>query len=220
MGVMDRTERGLATRPTHDRSLFVLLALATAVACKSADDDDSGTPANQGGSAGSGGSVDAAAGSSSGEGSATGGTGGTSGSGSDRPDCNQLTLDGPSYSLTSDPNPAPDPLGGTIVAGTYVLTSVTAYQSNYPDFPGGRIKLEISDSTWQDVESADPEPGPDPDHDFTLTYSTDGTSLTLVQTCPPSSDPTTEGTYTATDDSFTFFVTDHGVTFGSLYTRQ
>jgi hypothetical protein len=135
------------------------------------------------------------------------------------PVCNQLAEDAPTYSLTWDSGVAPIPEGGSIADGTYVLTRQTGYMATtLSAIEMGRLKVEITGSTWQQSEGILPY-DVNPDQHSTYTSSTQGTKLTLTRTCPSAGQPETLG-YTASADTLIMLVVDHGTTFESVLTRQ
>ena len=99
----------------------------------------------------------------------------------------------PVVEVAADP-PAPE--GGTVVDGTYALTGAVIYTGSAgPTGTSGTTQttLEITGSTIQVVSTGDPTTR-------TVTFTTSGTSLASVDTCPDTdSHP---GTYTATPTTF------------------
>jgi hypothetical protein len=148
----------------------------------------------------------------------TGDSGGPLGYGGTAPVCNQLAEDAPTYGLTADPGAAPTPLGGIVVDGTYVLNRQTIYGMTLPATEMGRVKVEITGSTWQQAEAILPY-DVNPDRHTTSTFSVQGTSLTMTRTCPSAGQPEISA-YTADASSLTLFVVDHGMTAESVFTRR
>jgi hypothetical protein len=137
-----------------------------------------------------------------GAGGAAGGAGGSAGSGGAQAcgtdpasengaGCNTIATGGPCVTELVVTGPSPAPAGGTIVAGTYNLTSVSLY--NAPDGSApvtsmGRRTLVVSgvlatSFTLDQVETSGART--DRAHG-TVTVS--GTSVTFTPTCPPPGD--------------------------------
>ncbi|HTA91958.1 MAG TPA: hypothetical protein VK745_20400, partial [Polyangiaceae bacterium] len=116
-----------------------------------------GGTSGTGGSLGTGGKGGAGAG--GGGASSTGGAGsGGMGGGVSTGPCNAITQRGTSVSATEGTGAAPTASHGTIVAGTYVQTSVVAYGLPTTEFTSGSSTLEISvsggNATIQELDSA------------------------------------------------------------------
>ena len=91
--------------------------------------------------------------------------------------------------VASDP---PAPQGGTVVDGTYTQTSAVIYTGQGgPTGASGTTQttLQVTGGTIQVVSTGDPATR-------TVTFTTSGTSLDSVDTCPDTD--TRPGTYTAT----------------------
>jgi hypothetical protein len=184
-------------------------------------------PSTPGGSGGSGGSGGATTGGSAG----TGVTGGTAGAGGSTAGgagaggaagavmCNQVPADAIDIMMTTDPNPAPPPAGGTIADGTYYLTGQVWFgQSGQFSAVVPGVRVEIAGSSWQEVEgSADNVIRPPIRRTNRLAVT--GTTLTLTRTCPSAAAPlSTE--YTFEGNVLTLYVVDAGQTFGTRFERQ
>jgi len=99
----------------------------------------------------------------------------------------------PIEQVASDP---PAPAGGTPVDGTYALTAAVIYTgAGGPTGASGTTQttLQITGGTIQVASSGDPATR-------TVTFTTSGTSLASVDTCPDTD--TRPGTYTATPTTF------------------
>ncbi len=106
--------------------------------------------------------------------------------------CNTLLNSAPSITVEQVASDPPAPLGGTPADGTYVLSAAVIYTGSAgPAGPSGtsQTTLQITGSTIQVVSTGDPPTR-------TVTFSTSGTSLDSVDTCPDTD--TRPGSYTAT----------------------
>ena len=188
------------------------------------DDDDS----HQGGSAGSGTSGSSGSGAgvsgSGGAGSGTGGTSGTGGSGGGGSGggkaCNTNEPNAPDYPYNFVAEEAPAPTGGTIVDGTYFVTSVTWYESSLApgssNTPGG-IRIDIAGDQWNEADGS-PDGIAPPVH-FTFNLEVMSPNLVISQTCP-NAGPAEQYAYSAEGDELLVFITDGPEIFGMLLTRQ
>jgi hypothetical protein len=184
--------------------------------------DDSGSQrGGASGAAGSNAAGSSGAGSSSGgTGSGSGGasTGGAGGSGAAAA-CNTNEPNAPDYLFIHVPDPAPTPAGGTIIDGTYFVTSVTWYESpltGSSNTPGG-IRIDIAGNRWNEA-NASPD-GMAPSVHFSFDLEVMSPNLVITQTCPNASAPE-QYAYSAEDDTLTVFITDAADIFGMLLTRQ
>jgi hypothetical protein len=191
------------------------------------DGDDSGS--QRGGASGAAGSNAAGsnAAGSSGAGSSNGGTGsgsggastgGAGGSGAAAA-CNSNEANAPDYLFIHVPDPAPTPAGGTIIDGTYFVTSVTWYESpltGSSNTPGG-IRVDIAGDRWNEA-NASPDGTSESVH-FTFDLEIMSPNLVLTQICPNAVAPE-QFAYSADDDTLTVFITDAADIFGMLLTRQ
>lgn len=204
--------RGRWYTPGLMRQTLAACALALSVACSS--------PGHPGGSA------DAAAGNAGTSGSGGSGLGGSSGvggasaAGGSEPSCNDLVLDAPAVGFSYDAGPAPAALGGSIADGTYFLTAQIVYDTaSGPTDALGRTEVEVAGTTWQEVDG-DPTPSTvNPDRHFTNTLSITDTTLDLTQTCP-SGGGTTSSDFSADATAVTVYITDAGLTIGTVFTKQ
>jgi hypothetical protein len=203
------------------------------VGCGDPDEsgNDDGSGSHNGGTAGSGAGVSGSAGSGdagsssggagSGSGGAGSGSGGTSSGGSSGASgaCNTLEANAPDYPFNNVPDAAPAPTGGTIVDGTYFVTSVTWFESpltGSSNTPGG-IRIDITGSSWQEADGSPDDISP-PVH-FTSELEVQSPNVILTQTCPIAAGPDQYG-YTADADTLTVFITDGAEIFGMNLTRQ
>ena len=132
------------------------------------------------------------------------------------PACNDLELDAPPFSLTTDPEPAPAATGGEIADGTYFATAQILYDTTSSlTFELGSLKVVIAGASWQEASADDANPN----RHTTSTLSTTGTTLDLTRTCPTEG-TTDSGEYSADGDGFTLYVQDRGATFATVFTRQ
>ena len=110
--------------------------------------------------------------------------------------CNTLINSASAISIEQVASDPPAPEGGTPANGTYALTAAVIYTG--PGGPTGasgttQTTLQIAGGTIQVVSSGDPATR-------TVTFTTSGTSVASVDTCPDTD--TRPGTYTATPTTF------------------
>lgn len=136
--------------------------------------------------------------------------------------CNTLTDVGPQVSYVSSSDPAPVAAGGTILDGTYALTSIVAYTTSSVTFPAGTATISISGSTVQSVTHS---AGNNAKQTQTGTFTTSGTDFTITTTCSTNktdggAGPRTTG-YTATETTFALLL-DGGAqgVLVTTYTKQ
>jgi hypothetical protein len=182
-------------------------------------------PAEPGGSGGSGGAVTGGSagtgvtGGTAGAGGSTAGGAGTGGAAGAAVKCNELFADATDVMLTTDPDDAPPPRGGTIADGTYYLTGQTWYgQSGQFSAALPGVRVEIAGSIWQEVES-NVDNTIRPPRYRTNQLAVTGTTLTLTQTCPSAAAPKSME-YTFEGNVLTVYVVDAGATFGTTFERQ
>ncbi len=141
-------------------------------------------------------------------------------------ECNALSNIG---AVVSQMNVATDPVtgsGGVIATGTYVLTAAVAYQG-----PAGTVgptgatfadTLVLADGgSYERVATFMNAPGPDGTFHQNGTFTTDGASLQVTQTCPPGSQPFTS--YDSDGTTLRIYSPSAGVVSPGLmfeYTRQ
>lgn len=165
-------------------------ALLVVVACSSSDDRP---PAAAGPSASSASSASGSGGSTDG-GSTSGDGGGDSGP---RPFperlCEPLPQQGSDVQEISQPLDRPTPAGGTLTAGTYVLTAIDFYRGSTVD-PGaggiptgkaGRATLYVTgDGAFRFIESYGDEGSLPTDSMRGVSYVPAGTALLITPECP------------------------------------
>ncbi len=194
--------------------VLVALVVCGALAC-----GDGGGYRGVGGSGGGAG-IDGTGG-VGGSPAAAGTDGGSDGPGTDAGLCNNSVPVGGAplvAEIAVKGNPVGTPAGGTIVGGTYYLTSETFYVSQYctyvPGDPARRTVLVTVDSTgsgrMEIVASSDSE-----EARWAIRYSISGTSFSTTPLCtlagvevPPPMDGGTSAKvsgYTATPNQITFF---------------
>jgi hypothetical protein len=180
--------------------------------------DNSGT-GGAGGAATGGVAGTGVAGGGAGAGGTTAGSGGTAGAAGALVTCNTITADAVDVMLTSHPDEAPPPQGGTITDGVYYLTGQTWYGQSGPfsaALPG--VRVEINGTSWQEAEgSADNTIRPPIRRTRQLSVS--GTTLTLTLTCP-SAEPADSMPFTFDGNVLTLYVLDAGQIFGTRFERQ
>jgi hypothetical protein len=115
--------------------------------------------------------------------------------------CNAPTECGPVVPVVAVTHAAPAATGGTIVSGLYFLTAVNWYTSAIPDASAGTIQETslltssmVSVRAFSDGNEAPPVRG---------TYTTSGTAVTWMYSCPSTSEQTQS--YTATATTFTVY---------------
>ncbi len=203
-------------------SLLLLLALF-AVGCSSSSSSssptsdsgvesdvtsqDSSTAADSGpldsGSSGDSSASEAAAGGDSSQGSGDSGTSGDTSTGEAGADCSPLSLTGvptPTIQMVSQTFSTSGAAGGTIVAGTYYLTSETVFSGGTPANGRSVWLFDTSAMTLRTTaETADG--GIDTSEE---TYTTSTTTMDWSVLCP-SAVTVTGLAYTATSTSFDFY---------------
>jgi hypothetical protein len=181
-----------------------------------ADPGDSGGSAS---AATSGAAGTGVTGGAAGAGGSTAGGAGTGGAAGAAIQCNEIPADATDVMMTTDPNPAPPPEGGTILDGAYYLTGQTWFGQSGPfsaALPG--VRVEIAGTSWQEVEgSADNVIRPPRRRTNQLTAT--GTTVTLTRTCP-SAAASESMEYTAEDNVLTLYVLDAGQIFGTTFERH
>jgi hypothetical protein len=206
-------------------STFVLALVLALGGCSDPDDSggDGGGGSHQGGSAGSGAGVSGSAGSGAGvSGSAGSGgasSGGSGGKGGTSSACNTFEANAPDYFYLHTTDAPPGGLGGTIVDGTYFVTSIDWYESPLTGTAPvhGGIRIDIAGTTWQESNGSPDDVAP-PTH-FTSTLAVDSPTVTMTQTCPTRGAPVTYD-YTAEGETLTIFIVDPPYTFGMNLARQ
>ncbi len=129
--------------------------------------------------------------------------------------CNGLANDAPAVDSTAKSGTAPTPQGGTVVDGTYFLTTLNEYGSGGPTALGRRSTMVIQGSDMQHVTD---EQGIATDRGSN-TFTTSATTFTTNATCP--TDATATSSYTATATTLTFyFDLGAGHTSEQINTRQ
>lgn len=151
-------------------SILVVASLVAASACSSGTISggplgdggvDGPTPAPEGG-ASEGGAADSAPAEDAGS------------------NCTNQENSAPAITSNANPNPLPTPQGGTVVDGTYYLTSETAYGSTTNGGTKHQETLVISKGTMAIVKIG----LTNPIDRATWTFTTSGTNLTRTRTCP------------------------------------
>jgi hypothetical protein len=130
--------------------------------------------------------------------------------------CNEIINTGAAIDVTKSSQMAPSPEGGAVADGTYDLTAIDDYDGEGGAQPLGlRSTFVIAGNVIQfvdDTADAAPIRG-------TLLISTSGTTMTMTQTCPTSSNGTSA--YSATSSEVEFFYTvGPNEIVEDIYTRQ
>jgi len=186
--------------------------------------DDVGSTGGVGVSVGAGGT--AAPGGAGSGGASSGGTGapggaGSGGTGAGGDDaCNAIEANAPLYPLLSVSGPPPAALGGTIVPGTYFVTSETQYESPPMATVYRRgVRIEIAEGSWQEADAPDPEEALGTTQRYTYAVSVESPRLTMTTTCPVQGDPLNHS-YTVEPEGLTVYVLADDVTLGITLARQ
>ncbi len=135
------------------------------------------------------------------------GTSITDGASGDAGACNTLANSGAPVQLMTSGAEPPSGTGGTVVNGTYTLTSIVLYDGlqDAGMSPAASLTISISGDTVQSIASTSGQPAVVE----TSTFTTSGTSFTLTQTCPGGGNVQT-GTFTATATMLTLFTAGAG----------
>ena len=128
-------------------------------------------------------------------------------------DCNTLTNVGTVVSETTNASALPAMTGGTIVDGTYVLSSAVEYAGSTADTKTHKRTLKISGTTIQIVNSDNGGP----DVHATLSIAPSGNKMNETMTCPVAG-AVTQGAYTAT--ATTLAILKDGENLIETYTKQ
>ena len=112
------------------------------------------------------------------------------------PACNTLVNDGPTVSLMLSTATAPPATGGTVVDGTYVLSGATAYTNGGVTAPptSFRAVMQIAGNIMQQVGTFNGA-----EQRYTSTFSTSGSNVTTMDTCPAPKTATHQFIATATN---------------------
>lgn len=176
-----------------------------------------GSGAGLGGTAatGSGGSSAGSAGSSGGSAGSMAGSGGTI------YECNAVPANAPTFQRIHSDEPAPAGKGGTIVDGTYIVTSSTWYQApeGVTEETLDGIRMEIAGDTWEEALDWPTDDTQNLADRYTHYVSTESNTLTTTQLCPTHF-PSETFEYTAEGDTVTVYVSDGVSIFGMTLTRQ
>jgi hypothetical protein len=131
--------------------------------------------------------------------------------------CNDLVDDTPTVAAMTVAEAAPSPMGGTIADGMYALTAMTAYAG-----PGGStgdlgitasVVMTIAGATMQQAGQINGQ-----EKRYTSTFTTSGTTVMTMDTCPA---PNTDThSYTATSTALTVIDTASGYTLAQTYTLR
>jgi hypothetical protein len=97
--------------------------------------------------------------------------------------CNSLTASGPVVTLECSAATLPAPTGGTIVDGTYTMTSATFYGPDCPATEQDQNTWLVCGSTWQTVQVSNTEGQGTTVNTFDLNVLKSGSSLRLQVTC-------------------------------------
>ena len=127
--------------------------------------------------------------------------------------CNALSLGAvPAVVVETSNATAPTAQGGTIVDGTYYLTSSTIYFSTLDAGTAGMLRDVIS------VHGGAIDQSTDTGTQSSATYTTSGTTLDVMDTCPDVK--THQFAYTATPTSLTLIQTSKGASIVAVFALQ
>ena len=220
-------------------SVFVAPLAIAAVACstESAVPSDAATGTADGSSSGASGSSGAGGSGSSGasgsSGSSSGGSSGSNASSSGAADapsggtdssleggtcafhendagtCSDVQVVGPLVALMCLSGEPPQPQGGTIEDGTYVIQSYVAY-GGCPTVVAANTTWDICGDRWDiaAVSASDLDAAPSAPTRINLVAQAQGTTVTFTQTCPAASAGLMPRGYTATPGTLTFVYPD------------
>lgn len=222
-------------------SLVVFGVLVAVAGCgSSGSSPGTGTAGNNGsgglgGSTGSSGTGGTSAGgtggaSTGGTGGAGGGTGGSAMCGTSNAQdqgatCNTLSAAGPCVTTTISNGTPPTPAGGTIVAGTYNVTSQTVYGSADAGTSSEpyRETVAVSGVTPTSLTFALVQVSGTHTNRTSGTDTISGTTVSAMNSCPPPGDGGSQGAalgYTATPTTVTLISSDNGVTTVIVFTKS
>jgi hypothetical protein len=139
--------------------------------------------------------------------------------------CNTTTLAGPCVTTQLSSATAPTPAGGTIVAGTYNLTSSTFYGSadagNQQQDVRKTLMVSLVTAVAFTLDQVDQSGDRTDRAHGTVVIS--GTTVTFTPTCPPPGDGGDKGgsaSFTATSTTFTLIQAKNGSTQVEVYTKS
>jgi hypothetical protein len=109
-------------------------------------------------------------------------------------------------------------MGGTILDGTYFVTSETQYESPpSPTIDRRGARIDIAGNVWQEADG--PEPELTPTRRYTYAVSVDSPLLTQTQTCPTAAG-TQVFSYTVEETGLTIYIPVGDVVLGVTLARQ
>src|SRR5262249_54128967 len=122
------------------------------------------------------------------------------------PPCNTLVNAGQNINWIQVTDKLPTPAGGTIVDGTYVLTSQIEYGVMFPGgpIPVGAETIEIHGTTMQVVKADLHAGGTSPQYSTDALTVHDATHVVVQETCPVVNPRVLNG-YEATPTTMAFF---------------
>ncbi len=126
--------------------------------------------------------------------------------------CNALQPQGPTIVATCSDASAPQPMGGTIVDGTYVLQSMTIYGTCPTTEETGRFTWLVCGDVWTSAQETPTSPA-DPDAGVTVIHvnasvAATGSSLAVNQICaaPNSTRAKSTWNYDVTSTGLVFYL--------------
>jgi hypothetical protein len=200
---------GSVLRPA---ALATLLALG---GCGESPSPGAGT----GGALGTGGLSGSSAGSGT-AGAPLAGGAGLAGLGGAAARCNDISIMAPELHMLYDGNPHPPGLGGELVDGTYIASSITWYErAQGQALTYGGIQVELEGSRWR--QGDDWPAGDDPNADTFVNYdvTVEGNLLKFAAQCPTGAEGK-EAEFTVEGSSLTIYQLEGYVVFGYRFERQ
>ena len=141
--------------------------------------------------------------------------------------CNELEPQGPTIVSTCSSASPPQPMGGTIIDGTYLLVSMTDYAPCPVDHESDRFTWLVSGNTWTTVQE-NPKVYANPDAGVMVVHITaavvgSGPTLTVTPMCstPYSTTATTTWDYDVTSTGLVLYIRSAtGIMRADTYLRQ
>jgi len=136
--------------------------------------------------------------------------------------CTALPQEGASVDVVASTDPVPTAAGGSIVSGTYLLTTAKVYGSQAADgtkvLTVGKVTLKFTGTAFETIVTDDKAK----ETRSTGTAAAAGTNLTLTTTCqfPAPAKAPAVATYTATATTLTVISPFGTGTIAQLYTKK
>ncbi|MGO9838651.1 MAG: hypothetical protein ACLP1X_31105 [Polyangiaceae bacterium] len=140
--------------------------------------------------------------------------------------CNSLSLEGPTIDSTCSSSPMPQPTGGSVTDGLYVLESMTYFDACPAAPDQSRAVWAVCGSTWQTAQEvpvtvAGADAGLELER-VTADVTLRGTEAHATATCtwPLSSAQPQTWSYDGTAGTLTLYISQNGGTRADFYARQ